>query len=118
MPRGSKAKYSDKQKRQARHIEKSMERRGYGEKDAAGRAWAVVNKISGGGKKSGSGVGKKTNKKPMKKGGKLGGKAAASRPKSARSASAKKGARTRSAKSGRKTTARTTRGRKTTSRRR
>ncbi|HEY1721946.1 MAG TPA: plasmid stabilization protein [Magnetospirillaceae bacterium] len=106
MARGDKTKYSDQQKRQARHIEESMEARGMGEDEAAGRAWAVVNKITGGGKKNGSGRGKKINKGPSRKGGKLGGKAAASRPKSARSASAKKGARTRATT--RKTTARKT----------
>lgn len=55
MPRGDKSKYTDKQKRQAKHIEKSYESRGVSEDEAAGRAWATVNKLSGGGKKSGSG---------------------------------------------------------------
>ena len=55
MPRGDKSKYTDKQKRQAEHIEKSYEERGVPEKEAEGRAWATVNKLSGGGKKSGSG---------------------------------------------------------------
>ncbi len=55
MPRGSKAKYSDKQKRQAGHIEKSMEKRGVAKKTAAKRAWPTVNKQSGGGEKSGGG---------------------------------------------------------------
>lgn len=53
MPRGDKSSYSDKQKRQARHIEESYEKRGVGEDTAEKRAWATVNKISGGGKKSG-----------------------------------------------------------------
>ena len=57
MPRGDKSKYTDKQKRQAEHIEKSYEERGVPEKEAEGRAWATVNKLSGGGKKSGSGRG-------------------------------------------------------------
>lgn len=95
MPRGDKSKYTDKQKRQAEHIEEGYEDRGTPKKEAERRAWATVNKSSGGGKKSGSGVGKKTNKAPAKKGGKLGGKASAARPASARSASAKKAARTR-----------------------
>jgi hypothetical protein len=75
MPRGSKAAYTAKQKRQAEHIEEGYEQRGLGKEEAERRAWATVNKISGGGKKSGSGRGKKTNKAPMKKGGRIGGKA-------------------------------------------
>jgi plasmid stabilization system protein ParE len=63
MPRGDKAKYTDKQKRQARHIEEGYEERGLSEKEAARRAWATVNKTSGGGKRSGSGR-RKANKKP------------------------------------------------------
>jgi plasmid stabilization system protein ParE len=55
MPRGDKSAYTDKQKRKARHIEKGYERRGVSAKTAAARAWATVNKESGGGKKSGSG---------------------------------------------------------------
>lgn len=55
MPRGDKSAYTDKQKRQARDIEKSYEQRGVPEKTAAQRAWATVNKLSGGGRKSGSG---------------------------------------------------------------
>jgi hypothetical protein len=66
-----------------------------GEKESERRAWATVNKMTGGGKESGSGRGKKMNKAPARKGGKLGGEASAHRSKAARSASAKKGARTR-----------------------
>ena len=78
MPRGDKSKYTDKQKRQAEHIEKGYRRRGVSEKEAESRAWATVNKISGGGEKpGGSGYGKPTNKEPMKKGGRKGGAAAA-----------------------------------------
>lgn len=55
MPRGDKSAYTDKQKRQAEHIEDSYESRGVSEKEAQARAWATVNKESGGGKKSGSG---------------------------------------------------------------
>jgi hypothetical protein len=40
------------------------------------RAWATVNKSTGGGKKTGSGRGKKTNPAPARKGGKIGGRAA------------------------------------------
>jgi len=55
MPRGDKSSYTDKQKRKARHIEEGYEARGVKPKEAAARAWATVNKESGGGKKSGSG---------------------------------------------------------------
>jgi len=55
MPRGSKAKYTDKQKRQAEHIAESYEDKGVSEKEAERRAWATVNAHDGGGKKSGSG---------------------------------------------------------------
>ena len=59
MPRGDKGSYTDKQKRQAEHIEESYEERGASKKEAERRAWATVNKESGGGKKSGSGRRKK-----------------------------------------------------------
>lgn len=95
MARGSKAAYSSKQKRKARHIEESYEKRGASSKEAARRAWATVNKESGGGKKSGSGRGKRVNKAPARKGGKKGGAASAARPAAERSASARKAARTR-----------------------
>jgi plasmid stabilization system protein ParE len=55
MPRGDKSTYTDKQKRQAQHIEEGYEQRGVPQKEAQRRAWATENKISGGGKKSGSG---------------------------------------------------------------
>lgn len=55
MPRGGKSAYSSKQKRQAEHIEEGYERRGTSKKEAERRAWATVNKETGGGKKSGSG---------------------------------------------------------------
>lgn len=58
MPRGDKDKYTDKQKRQAEHIAEGYEERGMPEERAEGIAWATVNKLSGGGKKSGSGRGK------------------------------------------------------------
>ena len=49
MPQGDKDKYTDKQKRKAEHIEKSYERKGVSGKEAEARAWATVNKQSGGG---------------------------------------------------------------------
>lgn len=60
MPRGSKAKYSDKQKRKAEHIEDSYKARGVPEDEAEARAWATVNKQSGGGDKPG-GSGRSTS---------------------------------------------------------
>ena len=95
MPRGSKANYTTKQKRKARHIEEGYEDRGIRPKEAARRAWATVNKESGGGKKSGSGRGKPENRSASRNGGRLGGRAAARRPASSRSASARKAATTR-----------------------
>jgi plasmid stabilization system protein ParE len=74
MPRGDKGSYTKKQKRQAEHIEEGYEKKGVSKKEAESRAWATVNKESGGGKKSGSGRGKKGTKKSSKKGGKKGGK--------------------------------------------
>lgn len=55
MTRGDKSSYTDKQKRQARHIEEGYKKEGVSEKTAEKRAWATVNKQDGGGKKSGSG---------------------------------------------------------------
>lgn len=95
MPRGDKSSYSTKQKRKASHIEKGYEKRGVPEDEAERRAWATVNKESGGGKKSGSGRGKKTSHASSRKGGTLGGRASAGRSAAARSRSAKKAARTR-----------------------
>jgi plasmid stabilization system protein ParE len=76
MPKGDKSSYTDKQKRQAEHIEEGYEKRGVSKKEAESRAWATVNKMDHGGKKSGSGRGKKTDKEPARKGGRKGGKAA------------------------------------------
>jgi hypothetical protein len=75
MPRGSKSSYTNKQKRKAEHIEEGYEKRGTSKKEAERRAWATVNKQDHGGKKSGSGRGKKSNKSSSRKGGKKGGKA-------------------------------------------
>jgi plasmid stabilization system protein ParE len=95
MPRGDKSKYTDKQKRKAEHIEEGYEKRGVDEKEAERRAWATVNKESGGGNKSGSGRGEPDTNVSSKKGGKKGGAAAASRSPEEKSASAKKAAATR-----------------------
>ncbi|MDR6947710.1 hypothetical protein J2Y39_002315 [Pseudomonas sp. 2957] len=53
MPRGSKDKYTSEQKRKAEHIEDSYEKKGVSKDEAEARAWATVNKQSGGGEKSG-----------------------------------------------------------------
>ena len=91
MPRGDKSSYTRKQKRKAEHIEAGYEKRGVSHNEAERRAWATVNKESGGGKKSGSGRGKKESHASSRKGG----RASASRSAAARSRSAKKAARTR-----------------------
>lgn len=95
MARGSKAKYTGKQKRQARKIEQGYEQRGVSRREAERRAWATVNKMTGGGRQGGSGEGKRVNKVPARKGGRIGGRVAAARPAAARSRSARKAARTR-----------------------
>jgi plasmid stabilization system protein ParE len=74
MPRGEKSKYTSKQKRKAEHIAEGYEDRGVSKKEAKSRAWATVNKESGGGKKSGSGRGKKESHSSSRKGGKKGGR--------------------------------------------
>ena len=114
MPRGDKSSYTDKQKRKAEHIEEGYEKRGVSKDEAERRAWATVNKETGGGNKSGSGRGVKDTNVSSRRGGRIGGprgsKAAASRPAAARSRSAKKAAATRkrnaAAKSGARKTAR------------
>ena len=95
MPQGDKDKYTDKQKRKAEHIEEGYEDRGTPKDEAERRAWATVNKESGGGNKSGSGGSKADTHESSKKGGKKGGEASATRSAADRSASAKKGAETR-----------------------
>jgi plasmid stabilization system protein ParE len=70
MPRGDKSKYTDKQKRQAEHIEEGYVERGLSDEEAARRAWATVNKVHHGGEKpGGGGYGKSENHEPMRKGG-------------------------------------------------
>src|SRR5205085_7417309 len=96
MPRGDKSSYSSKQKRKAEKIEESYKKKGASSGEAERRAWATVNKSSGGGKKSGSGRGKKENKAPSRKGGKIGGKKAGK--KSAKKRTTKKRAGKKAAK--------------------
>lgn len=112
MPRGDKSSYTDKQKRKAEHIEEGYEKRGVSKDEAERRAWATVNKETGGGNKSGSGRGVEDTNVAAKKGGRIGGprggKAAASRPAAARSRSAKKAAATRKRKAAARSSARRT----------
>ena len=92
MPRGDKSSYTGKQKRQAEHIEEGYEKRGVSAPEAKRRAWATVNKETGGGKKSGSGRGKPKSTASSTKGGKKGG---SSQSTAKRSQAGKKAARTR-----------------------
>ncbi|MBO9498061.1 MAG: plasmid stabilization protein [Novosphingobium sp.] len=97
MPQGDKSSYTDKQKRQAEHIEEGYEKRGVSKEEAESRAWATVNKETGGGKKSGSGRGHKVSHASSRKGGRIGG---SSQSHAQRSAAAKKGWETRRRKAG------------------
>lgn len=92
MPRGDKSAYTDKQKRQAEHIEESYKERGVSEDEAEARAWATVNKQDGGGKKSGSGRGHAVSHESSRRGGHIGG---SSQTHEERSRAAKKGWETR-----------------------
>ena len=87
MPQGDKSAYTDKQKRKAQHIEEGYEQRGTPKKEAEARAWATVNKESGGGNKSGSGRGKRENHSASSRGG----RAHKTGSPEARSAAARKG---------------------------
>ena len=92
MAKGDKSSYTDKQKRKAEHIEEGYEKRGVGHEEAERRAWATVNKESGGGNKSGSGRGKKDTHESSRKGGRKSGSGQSSEK---RSKAAKKGWETR-----------------------
>lgn len=87
MPRGDKRAYTNKQKRKAEHIEDGYEKRGVPAKRAEARAWATVNKESGGGDKSGSGRGKKDTRQSSARGGRANKSSSAEQ----RSAAARKG---------------------------
>lgn len=92
--RGDKSKYTDKQKRKAEHIEEGYESRGVGHREAERRAWATVDKDSGGGNRSGSGRGQPDTHESARRGGRIGGH---SMTHAQRSAAAKKGWETRRA---------------------
>jgi plasmid stabilization system protein ParE len=75
MPTGDKDKYTDKQKRQAEHIEEGYEKRGVSKGEAEKRAWATVNATHHGGEKpGGGGYGKSENHAPERRGGEKGGR--------------------------------------------
>ena len=93
MPRGDKSSYTSKQKRQAEHIEDGYKKQGESTAEAERRAWATVNAMTHGGKKSGSGRGRRTTTSPARKGGSMAGRTAAKRPAKGRSASARRAAR-------------------------
>ncbi|CAF1063846.1 unnamed protein product [Didymodactylos carnosus] len=90
MPVGDKSKYSDKQKRQAKHILDSEMSSGKDEKTASRIAYATVNKIHGGGNISGSGRDQEENKEPMQRGGRKGGSQSRKRGSSSTSATRSK----------------------------
>ena len=87
MPRGDKDAYTGKQKRKAQHIEEGYENRGVPRDEAERRAWATVNKESGGGNKSGSGRGKADTHVSASRGGRAHKSGSAEQ----RSAAARKG---------------------------
>lgn len=95
MPKGDKSSYTDKQKRQAQHIEEGYESVGRPKlrlKDARGPR-STRKPVEAESQDQASAT--PTDKSPSKKGGRLGGAVAAARPATERSASAKKAARTR-----------------------
>jgi hypothetical protein len=103
MPRGSKEKYTNKQKRRAEHIEEGYERRGVSTREAAKRAWATVNAESHGGeKRGGGGYGKPETHQSSRRGGK---RSQMNRTQASRSRAAKKAAATRASKSRKRSTA-------------
>lgn len=53
MPQGDKTKYTDKQRRMAKQIEHGYRQNGLSEEEAESRAWATVNKLTGGGRHTG-----------------------------------------------------------------
>jgi hypothetical protein len=92
MPPGDKSAYTNKQQHQAEHLEQGYQEQGVSEPEAERRAWATVNAMTHGGKKSGSGRGQPENLAPAQKGGRLGGHSGS---RDARSRAAKKGWETR-----------------------
>src|SRR3982751_252228 len=111
MARGDKSAYTDKQKRKAEHIEEGYEERGLSEGEAERRAWATVNAMDHGGKKSGSGRGRSTNKGPARKGGRKGGRKTSGRKTGGRKTAGRAAARKTSSRktSSRKTARNSTR---------
>lgn len=64
MTTGDKSKYTNKQKRQAGHIEDSYLDKGVDREKAEEIAWSTVNKQDGGGKKPGGSGRKPATRKP------------------------------------------------------
>jgi plasmid stabilization system protein ParE len=115
MPRGDKSKYTDKQKRKAEHIAEGYKDSGVGTREAKRRAWATVNKDSGGGELSGSGRGHPSSNEASRRGGRIGG-AARRRKASSRSASSSGRRSTRSSGSSRSSSSSRSRGGRSRSR--
>ena len=99
MPRGDKSKYTDKQKRKAEHIAEGYTERGVGAREAKRRAWATVNKDSGGGELSGSGRGHPPSNEASRRGGRIGGAARRRKSSSRSSASGRRSSGSRSSRS-------------------
>ena len=89
MPRGDKSSYTDKQKRQAAHIDDSEKEQGRSTEAAERIAWATVNKQDGGGKKT---TAKKAAKKPTESAAKPTKKATKTTAKKSAKKAAKKSA--------------------------
>lgn len=87
MPRGEKSKYTARQKRMAGHIEEGYEKRGTPRKEAERRAWATVNKQTGGGQKKGGSGAKGESRASAGKSAKRKGRGTSTRSKGARTAS-------------------------------
>lgn len=103
MPRGDKSSYSDKQKRQAEHIEESAKKKGRSTKTAERIAWATVNKQTGGGKKTTKKAAKKSAKKAAKKGARKTAARKSTRKSAARKTARKSAAKKAAKRGGRKT---------------
>lgn len=62
MSQGDKSKYTDKQKRQAEHIEEGYENKGVAPNEAEALAWATLNRKNDDGKLPGGSGRKRPNK--------------------------------------------------------
>ena len=89
MRKGNKSSKTGNQKRKAGHTAESTELRGASKGETKRRAWATVDKKSGGAKQSGGGRGKPVLQPSSRTGGKKSGAASASWPPADRSSSRK-----------------------------